>query len=62
MNVSILVTCPDHGDITITPDDMLMADTIVIAHCAASDHLLERPLNEQTARVLKAADVEQLCP
>ena len=61
--ITINATCPDHGDITLTPDDVLLAPTIYLVHCPEADHLFERPiLSDKVRQVLAGAGVEQLCP
>jgi hypothetical protein len=60
--ISFLVTCPNHGDVSVTADDMLIADTSFLVHCPEVDHLFLMPLTPKVAAVLVGSGVEQLCP
>lgn len=60
--ISFKVTCPQHGDITVTEDDMLIADTSFLVHCPEVDHLFLQALTPKVAAVLVGSGVEQLCP
>ncbi len=60
---TITATCPEHGDITLLPEDVLLADTIYLVHCPEADHLFEQPIRSDRVRqVLASVGVEQLCP
>jgi len=55
--------CPDHGEVTLTADDVLVAPTMFLAHCTEGDHLFGQEIrSERVRQTLVAAGVEQLCP
>ena len=60
--ISFKVTCPDHGDVTVEADDMLIADTSFLVHCPEADHLFLKALSPKITDVLVGSGVEQLCP
>jgi hypothetical protein len=62
MTTVVQVLCPDHGQVDLTPDDLLLAPTVLLVHCAEVDHLFLLGLTPDTERKLVDAGVEQLCP
>jgi hypothetical protein len=60
--ISFLVTCPQHGNVSVNVDDMLIAVESFMVHCPEVDHLFLQALTPKVAAVLVGSGVEQLCP
>ena len=60
--ITFKVSCPDHGNVDVSVDDMLIADTSFLVHCPEQDHLFLQALTPKITKVLVGSGVEQLCP
>jgi hypothetical protein len=60
--ISFKITCPDHGDVNVEADDMLVAFESFVVHCPEVDHLFLQALTPKVKDVLFWSGVEQLCP
>ena len=60
--ISFKITCPQHGDVNVEADDMLIAATSFLVHCPEADHLFLQALSPKITDVLVKFGVEQLCP
>jgi hypothetical protein len=60
--ITFKVSCPDHGDVDVSVDDMLIAESVFLVHCSEVDHLFLQQLTPRVESALVVCGVERLCP
>ena len=60
--ITFKVDCPEHGQIDVTVDDMLLAESVFLVHCSEQDHLFLQQLTPRVENALVVCGVESLCP